>query len=125
MSAAVLARLPFGTQTALSVPGADVIVDQARSAQLGLAKNFAVLMTMLGVNLAMLMAKVRSVIGPGGRVVNLVPVVTVSKLPDRDERADDRGTGQLHDAVSEGVRRQVLPGSFLDGTGLDRRDRER
>ena len=36
-------RLPFGAQTTLSVPGADAIVDKARSAQLGLAKNFAVL----------------------------------------------------------------------------------
>jgi hypothetical protein len=81
VSAAVLTRLPFGTQTALSVPGADAIVDQARSAQLGLAKNFGVLINAPGANLVTLMSKVRSVIGPGGKVVNLVPVVTVSKLP--------------------------------------------
>jgi len=81
VSAAVRALVPFGAQTALSVPGADAIVDQALSAQLGLAKNFAVLINAPGVNLVTLMAKVRSVIGAGAKVINLVPVVTVSKLP--------------------------------------------
>ena len=81
VSAAVQEQLPFGGPAALSVPGADAIVDQARSAQLGLAKNFAVLINAPGVNLVTLMAKVRSVIGQGAQVVNLVPVVTVSKLP--------------------------------------------
>jgi hypothetical protein len=83
VSAAVQVRVPFGAQTALSVPGADAIVDQARSAQLGLAKNFAVLIDAPGVNLVTLMAQVRSVIGAGGQVVNLVPyvMVTPGKLP--------------------------------------------
>jgi hypothetical protein len=81
VSAAVQALVPFGAPTALSIPGADAIVDQARSAQLGLAKNFAVLINAPGVNLVTLMAKVRSVIGAGAKVINLVPVVTVSKLP--------------------------------------------
>jgi hypothetical protein len=81
VSAAVQAQVPFGTQTALSVPGADAIVDQARSAQLGLAQSFAVLINAPGVNLVTLMGKVRSVVGTGAKVINLVPVVTVSKLP--------------------------------------------
>jgi len=81
VSAAVQTLVPFGAQTALSIPGADAIVDQARSAQLGLAKDFAVLINAPGVNLVTLMAKVRSVIGTGAKVINLVPVVTVSKLP--------------------------------------------
>ena len=81
VSAAVRVRVPFGAPTALSVPGADAIVDQARSAQLGLAKNFAVLINAPGANLVTLMAKVRSVIGVRAKVINLVPVVTVSKLP--------------------------------------------
>ena len=81
VSAAVQVQVPFGAQAALSVPGADAIVDQARSAQLGLAKNFAVLINAPGVDLATMMAKVRSVIGKGAQVINLVPVVTVSKLP--------------------------------------------
>src|SRR6266567_4806567 len=81
VSAAVQVQVPFGAQVALSVPGADAIVDQARSAQLGLAKNFAVLINAPGVDLVTLMAKVRSVIGKGAQVINLVPVVTVSKLP--------------------------------------------
>ncbi len=81
VSAAVQLRLPFGAQAAFSVPGADAIVNQARSAQLGLAKNFAVLINAPGVDLVTLMAKIRSVIGEGAQVINLVPVVTVSKLP--------------------------------------------
>jgi hypothetical protein len=81
VSAAVQAQVPFGAQTALSVPGADAIVNQARSAQLGLAKNFAVLINAPGVNLVTLMAKVKLVIGTGAKVINLVPVVIVSKLP--------------------------------------------
>jgi len=81
VSAAVRLQVPFGAQATFSVPGADAIVDQARSAQLGLAKNFAVLINAPGVNLVTLMSKVKSVIGAGGKVVNLVPVVTISKLP--------------------------------------------
>jgi Transglycosylase SLT domain len=81
VAAAVQLRLPFGAQTALSVPGADAIVNQSRSSQLGLAKNFAVLINAPGVNLVTLMAKVKSVIGTGAKVINLVPVVTVGNLP--------------------------------------------
>jgi hypothetical protein len=81
VAAAIQLRLPFGGSAALSVPGTDAIVNQARSDQLGLAKNFAVLINAPGVNLVTLMAKVRSLIGTGAKVINLVPVVTVSKLP--------------------------------------------
>ena len=81
VAAAVQMQVPFGAATTLSVPGADVIVDQARSAQLGLSKNFAVLINAPGADLTAMMAKVRSVIGPGAEVINLVPVVTVSQLP--------------------------------------------
>ncbi len=83
VSAAVQAQVTFGAQTPLSVPGADAIVNQARSAQLGLAKNFAVLINAPGANMVTLMAKVRLVIGAGAKVINLVPYVTVtaSKLP--------------------------------------------
>jgi len=83
VSAAVRAQLPFGAPTALSVPGVDAIVDQARSAQLGLVKNVAVLINAPGADLATLISKVQSVIGAAGKVRNLVAfsVVTVSKLP--------------------------------------------
>lgn len=83
VSAAVRAQVPFGAQTALSVPGVDAIVDQARSAQLGLVKNVAVLINAPGADLATLISKVQSVIGGSGKVRNLVAfsVVTVNKLP--------------------------------------------
>ena len=84
VSAAVQARLPFGGATALSVTGADAIVNLARSAQLGLAQNFAVLISAPpSVSLPALMAQVKSVIGKSGQVVNLVSygLVTASKTP--------------------------------------------
>jgi hypothetical protein len=97
VAAAVQLRLPFGAPAALSVPGADAIVNQARSAQLGLAKNFAVLINAPGVSLVTLMAKIKSVIGTGAKVINLVPVVTVGKLP-----------------VSTNVPTSGVPSSYLD-----------
>jgi hypothetical protein len=84
VSAAIAERVPFGAATALSVPGVDAIVDQTRSAQLGLVKNVAVLINAPGADLATLISRVRSVVGPGGQVRNLVAyaVVTASKLPE-------------------------------------------
>ena len=84
VSAAVLARLPFGGPTALSVTGADAIVNLTRSAQLGLARNFAVLISAPpGASLPTLMAAIKSVIGKRGQVVNLVSygLVTASQRP--------------------------------------------
>jgi transglycosylase-like protein with SLT domain len=82
VSTAVVEQVPFGGPTALSVPGADAVVNQARSAQLGLARNFAALISAPRANLKALMAQVQSVIGKGGQVVNLVSysLVTASKL---------------------------------------------
>ena len=84
VSAAVLARLPFGGATALSVTGADAIVNLSRSAQLGLVQNFAVLISAPpSASLPTLMAQVKSVIGKSGQVVNLVSygLATASKTP--------------------------------------------
>ena len=84
VSAAVLTRLPFGGSTALSVTGADAIVNLARSAQLGLARNFAVLISAPpSASLTTLMSQVKSVIGKRGQVVNLVSygLATASQRP--------------------------------------------
>jgi len=82
VSAAIIEKVPFGGSAALSVPGADAVVNLARSAQLGLARNFAVLISAPRANLKALMARVRSVLGRRGQVVNLVSysLVTESKL---------------------------------------------
>jgi hypothetical protein len=72
VSAAILEQVPFGRPSELSVPGADAIVNLTRSAQLGLAKNFAVLINAPRDNLASLKAQVEVIIGKGGQVVNLV-----------------------------------------------------
>jgi len=84
VSAAVLTRLRFGGATALSVTGADAIVNLARSAQLGLARNFAVLISAPpSASLPTLMSQVKSVIGKRGQVVNLVSygLATASQRP--------------------------------------------
>jgi len=84
VSAAVLARLPFGGATALSVTGADAIVNLTRSAQLGLVQNFAVLISAPpDASLPTLMATIKSVIGKHGQVVNLVSygLTTASERP--------------------------------------------
>jgi hypothetical protein len=79
VSAAVREQLQFGGPTALSVPGADAIVNLTRSAQLGLAKNFAVLINAPTANLKTLIGQVQSVIGPGGQIVNLVAYSLVTE----------------------------------------------
>jgi len=79
VSAAVHARLPFGGATALSVTGADAIVNLTRSAQLGLAPNFAVLISVPpSASLPRLMTQIKSVIGKRGQVVNLVSYALVT-----------------------------------------------
>ena len=84
VSAAVAEQVPFGGTIALSVTGADAIVNLTRSAQLGLVKNFAVLISAPpSASLPTLMAQVKSIIGTGGQVVNLVSysLVTASNRP--------------------------------------------
>jgi hypothetical protein len=56
-----------------------------------------VLINAPGVSLVTLMAKIKSVIGTGAKVINLVPVVTVGKLP-----------------VSTNVPTTGVPSSYLD-----------
>jgi hypothetical protein len=83
VSAAILEQVPFGEPTALSVPGADALVNLTRSAQLGLAKNFAVLINAPRANLAALKTQVQLVLGKRGQVVNLVryTLATAGSLP--------------------------------------------
>jgi Transglycosylase SLT domain len=83
VSGAVVKQIPFGGATALSVPGADAIVNLTRSAQLGLAKKFAVLISAPRADLSTLKNQVQAVTGKDGQVVNLVAysLVTASKLP--------------------------------------------
>jgi Transglycosylase SLT domain len=83
VSAAILEQVPFGGPTALSVPGADALVNLTLSAQLGLAKNFAVLINAPQANLASLKAQVQLVLGQHGQVVNLVAytLATAGTLP--------------------------------------------
>jgi len=79
VSAAILEQIPFGGATALSVNGADAIVNMTRSAQLGLAKNFAVLISAPTADLKTLISQVQSVVGKRGQVVNLVEYTLITE----------------------------------------------
>jgi Transglycosylase SLT domain len=65
----------------LGLPGVAGVVDEQRAAQLGLAANVGVVINAPGADLATLMQQVRSVTGPAGRVVNLIPFETAVTLP--------------------------------------------
>ena len=81
LSGAAAAQVIVAATVPLGLPGVDGIVDVQRAGQLGLAANVAVLINAPGTDLAALMQRVRSVTGPTGSVVNLVPVVTTFQLP--------------------------------------------
>jgi hypothetical protein len=73
-----------GAAAQLGIPGVDAIVGSDLAARLGLAANVAVLINAPAADLATLMSEVRSVIGAGGKVLNLIPVVTAASLPVDD-----------------------------------------
>jgi hypothetical protein len=79
VSAAADELVPFGGATALSVPGADAIVNLTQSAQLGLARNFGVLINAPTADLKTLIAAIQPVVGTSGRVVNLVEYYLVTE----------------------------------------------
>jgi hypothetical protein len=72
---------PFGGAADLGLPGVDAVVDEQRSAELGLVKNVGVLINAPGDDLATLMSRIRTLLGPHGDVRNLVTVVVADKLP--------------------------------------------
>src|SRR5262249_43932454 len=83
VTAAIQARLTFGTRALLGAPGVAGIVNRARAARLGLVKNVAVLVNAPAARMDDLVARVRQVIGTaaGGQVVRLVPEVVSTNLP--------------------------------------------
>jgi Transglycosylase SLT domain len=81
VTAATTKQVPFGAATVLSVPGIDAVVDSKLSASLGLVRNVGALINAPAADLSKLISQVRAVTGAGSKVVNLVPVVTATKLP--------------------------------------------
>jgi hypothetical protein len=81
VSAAASQQVPFGAAALLGMPGLDAIVTSSLAARLGLAADAAVLINAPAADLAALMRQVQAIIGADGKVVNLVPVVTVTSLP--------------------------------------------
>jgi len=84
VSAASPAQAPYGAAAELGIPGVDAIVSSGLAARLGLAANVAVLVNAPAADLATLMRQAKDILGPGGKVLNLVPVGTAASLPVDD-----------------------------------------
>jgi hypothetical protein len=79
--ARIQARLTYGAQALLGVPGVDGILNQERASELGLLKNVAVLINAPAARLDDLAGQVKKIVGASGQVVRLVPEVISTHLP--------------------------------------------
>ena len=61
----------FGASATLGIEGVDLLVDAQLSKELGLVHRVAALISAPGVGLTTLIAKVKAVLGPSGRIVSL------------------------------------------------------
>jgi hypothetical protein len=61
----------FGGSATLGIEGVDLLVDTSLSGELGLVHRVAAMISAPGVGLTKLMAKVKAVLGPSGRIVSL------------------------------------------------------
>ncbi len=72
----------FGAAASLGIGGVDLLVDTKLSGELGLVHRVAALISAPGVSLTRLIAEVKTVLGPSGRIVSLrqqqLPVTKVS-----------------------------------------------
>ena len=106
------------------MPGADAIVNLTRSAQLGLAKNFAVLINAPTANLKTLIGQVQSVIGTHGQVVNLVDYSLVTEGQQPVEVNAPAGVPANWVDLFRSRPRSTARACW-DGAGRHQRDRER
>jgi len=81
VTAGIQSTLTFGTGALLGVPGVDGIVNEATAQHLGLVQDVAVLINAPAASMDALAGQVRGVLGGGGQVVRLVPVVISTTLP--------------------------------------------
>jgi Transglycosylase SLT domain len=95
VSGASSVSLRFGAAAALGIPGVDAVVSSGLSGRLGLAADVAVLVNAPGADLAALMRQVQGILGPGGTVRNLVPVVSAVSLPVDDDVPSGRPASWL------------------------------
>ena len=84
VSGASSVPLRLGTTATLGIPGVDAIVSSGLSGRLGLTAGVAMLINAPGADLGALMRQVQGILGSGGTVRNLVPVVTSVSLPVDD-----------------------------------------
>jgi len=80
----------FGAAGTLGIEGVDLLVDSQVSTKLGLVHRVAALISAPGVGLTGLIAKVKAVLGPSGRIVNL----RQQQLP-RSEPSSEIAANQL------------------------------
>jgi hypothetical protein len=81
ITAAGAIAIPVTATGPLGIPGAAAIVDTQRSAQLGLARDVAVLVNAPGVDYTTLSGRIRAITGPHGKIITLVPATQPGTLP--------------------------------------------
>ena len=85
VSAAARGQVRFGAAAELGIPGVDAIVSSGLAARLGLTADVAVMINAPAADPGTLIRQVQDILGADGKVVNLVPVVTVTSLPVDDD----------------------------------------
>jgi Transglycosylase SLT domain len=89
----------FGASATLGIEGVDLLVDSQVSTKLGLVHRVAALISAPGAGLTGLIAKVRAVLGPSGKVVNLrqqqLPVSEPTSVPLSDNASSQLPTTYL------------------------------
>ncbi len=95
VSAAARGQVRFGAAAELGIPGVDAIVSSGLAARLGLTADVAVLINAPAADPGTLMRQVQDILGPDGKVINLVPVVTVTSLPVDDNMPGGRPANWL------------------------------
>jgi hypothetical protein len=89
----------FGAAGTLGIEGVDLLVDSQVSTELGLVHRVAALISAPGVGLTRLIAKVKALLGPSGKIVNLrqqqLPVIGPTSGPTSEPAASQLPTTYL------------------------------
>lgn len=78
---ATAVTVPVTVTAPLGIPGIDAVVNSQVAGRLGLAPSTVVLVNAPGADYSALISQIRSIIGTGGNVTSLVPVVQAASLP--------------------------------------------
>jgi hypothetical protein len=78
---ATATAVPLTVTAPLGIPGIDAVVNSQVAGRIGLTPSTVVLVNAPGADYSALISRIRSILGPGGSVTSLVPVVQARSLP--------------------------------------------